>query len=385
MPVEFVLDAPPAGYSMANASGVEGNPAWIAVREFTSSEDGDLFVSRLEGIPSQLIAKIPPELGVRASTVDHMLAVIRSDLRTTLYVNECTLAVRARFGRRIEAGEPVYNKDIIDIDSLMFDGVDIPEDAAVVVVISDGWRKGLFFDFAPLGPDTPKRDYDLNKLLGSYLAYIKNQALFQLDAADWEFLIGRNWFPFLTLSASLKSKLVSFAKGKDDVDRLLPEVVSEVKELIPNMLQRWPESAFFEPHLPFIRHAIEEFQESDFVSCTAILYPRIEGLLRTLHERTGVAEKATQEVLSETAVERHGLDLHRYSWLLPEMFRRYLQEAYFANFQPGQPAALSRNSLGHGVASIEEFNEKGAAIGLLILDQLFYFLPAAPPSQVPAG
>ena len=314
-----------------------------------------------------------------------MVLVIQPDLRATVYVNECRISIRARFGRRIEAGEPVFDKDIIDIESLYFDGVDIPEHAAVLVIMSSGWRKGMFFDLTPLGPEAPKRDYDLGKLLGSYYAYLKNQSLFQLDADDWQYLIERNWFPFVTLSAGLKAKLVAFAKGRDDLDRLLPETISEVRELITHMRQRWPESRLFAPHLPFIEHAIQEFEEGDYLSCTAILYPRIEGLLRTLHESVAIPDKATQKVLSQAAVAHHGEELHQHSWLLPEMFRNYLQTAYFANFEPGKPAPLSRNTVGHGVAAVEQFNEKGACIGLLILDQLFYFLPATKPSAEPAG
>lgn len=381
MPIEFTFELPPAGYMMGNAAA--GELTWIAVREFTSSEDGDLFISRLEGIPAQVIGRIPAELGVRASTVDHMLLLIRPDLRATVYVNECGIKLRARFGRRVEAGETVYDNDIIDIDAMMFDDVEIPDDAALLVLMSAGWRKGMFFDFTPLGPGTPKRDYDLAKLLGSHMAYLKNQALFRLDTGDWEFLISQLWFPFVTLTAKLKAKVVTYAKSREEVDRLLPDVVAEVKALIPHMLQRWPECRIFADHLPFIRHAIGEFNEGDYISCTAILYPRIEGVLRSLHEAVGIKDKATQKVLSAAAVAHHGENLHRYSWLLPEMFRKYMEQAYFASFQPGTAAVLSRNSVGHGVASVADFNEKGACLGLLILDQLFYFLPAAPPE--PAG
>ena len=249
MPVDFTFELPPAGYMTANAA--PGDLTWIAVREFTSSEDGDLLISRLEGIPTQVLARIPAQFGVRASTVDHMLLVIRPDLHATVWVNECGIKLRARFGRRIEAGETVYDNDIIDIDAMIFDDIDIPDDAAVLVVMSAGWRKGMFFDLTPLGPGAPKRDYDLDKLLGSYMAYLKNQALFRLDATDWDFLISRLWFPFVTLTAKLKAKLVAYTKNRDDVDRLLPDVVAEVKALIPHMLQRWPESRIFEDHLPF--------------------------------------------------------------------------------------------------------------------------------------
>jgi len=365
---------------MHNASGVEGNLAVIAVREFTSSEDGELFISRLEGIPNQLIAKLPPHAQVFPSTVDHLIAVIRPGLRTTVYVNECPVMMRARMGRRIEAGEVVYERDIIDIDAIEFQGVDFPEDAAVLCVFSAGWRKGMFFDFTPLGPDAPKRDYDIGKLLGSYYAYLKSQRVFSLDEADWLFLLERGWFPFVSVPANIKTKIVAFAKSRDDLDRLLPELLAELKRLVPTMLERWAESSLFAPHIELFRHAVEEFNEEDYVSSTAILYPRIEGLLRTLHEALGIAEKASQKVLTAAAVEARATEFHRYSWLLPEMFRRYMNDVYFASFEPGKPATLSRNSVGHGVASSDDFNMKGAMIGILILDQLFYFLPAQQPN-----
>jgi hypothetical protein len=68
-------------------------------------------------------------------------------------------------------------------------------------------------------------------------------------------------------------------------------------------------------------------------------------------------------------------ELHENSWLLPDGFRRFLEEAYIADFEPGKPAKLSRNSVGHGVASQEEFREKGACLSLLIVHQLFFYLP----------
>jgi hypothetical protein len=57
------------------------------------------------------------------------------------------------------------------------------------------------------------------------------------------------------------------------------------------------------------------------------------------------------------------------------MFQKYLDEAYFAHFEPGKPARMSRTSVGHGVADAADFNQKAACIGFLVLDQLFYFLP----------
>jgi hypothetical protein len=47
MPYEISLDERLAGYALEDATGVEGHPTKIVVQEFTSSEDGELFISRL--------------------------------------------------------------------------------------------------------------------------------------------------------------------------------------------------------------------------------------------------------------------------------------------------------------------------------------------------
>ncbi len=79
MPYEITLDQRPAGYAMHDATGVEGQSVEVAVREFTSSDDGELFLTRLEGLPATLIHELP--VRVQPSQVDHLLALIRNDLR----------------------------------------------------------------------------------------------------------------------------------------------------------------------------------------------------------------------------------------------------------------------------------------------------------------
>jgi hypothetical protein len=108
-----------------------------------------------------------------------------------------------------------------------------------------------------------------------------------------------------------------------------------------------------------------------------LLYPRIEGILRSMHEALGVKQSPKQEVLARVATEAREETLHSHSWLLSAPFRRFINEAYFANFTPGQLANLSRNTVGHGVATVEQFNEKAACLGLLVVDQLFFYLPTS--------
>ena len=83
-----------------------------------------------------------------------------------------TARSRCAFGllAPLELGEAVLEADITDIDSIRFEGVDVPTDAGIVSIFSHGWRKGLFLNVAPLLPDPEPRDYSLEQVLGSYYA-----------------------------------------------------------------------------------------------------------------------------------------------------------------------------------------------------------------------
>ena len=63
------------------------------------------------------------------------------------------------------------------------------------------------------------------------------------------------------------------------------------------------------------------------------------------------------------------------SLLLPHRFSNYLQDVYFAHFNPDvSDIDVARHSVAHGVAAAEKFNQKSAVIGILTVHQLFYFL-----------
>lgn len=150
MPFEVQLDAPPAGYALELAP-----------------EDGQLFVSRLEGIPQQFLSLLPTDANAAPSMVDHLVAIIRKDLTATIYLNECEIHAQIRVARLVEAGEPVLEDDVIDIGRLSFEAVEFPTDAGVACVFSSGWRKGFFFDVEPLLMDGQDRQYEVEELLGS--------------------------------------------------------------------------------------------------------------------------------------------------------------------------------------------------------------------------
>src|SRR6516162_1251862 len=105
MHFEIKINGIPAGYSVTGARPGELCP--IIVREFTSSEDGDLFISRLEGLPSQLIGLLSSEGRISCSMIDNLLAIIRRDQTATLYVNELPIKLRVRAKRDVQAGQAI--------------------------------------------------------------------------------------------------------------------------------------------------------------------------------------------------------------------------------------------------------------------------------------
>ncbi|MBZ5545158.1 MAG: hypothetical protein LAO07_16010, partial [Acidobacteriia bacterium] len=289
MPHQIKLKLAPAGYSLDKAE--PGESLRVVVREFTSSEDGELFISRLEGFPSEVLALLPPNARVSPSSVEHMLAIVHRDLHGEIYINECNLVLHARFARSMQAGEPVREDDIIDIDSLVFRGVEVPREAAVVCVFSSGWRKGLFFDLTPLGPTGGVRDYDLWKVLGSLFAYLMNQGIFKLDEPQWNVLFQQGWFPFVTLPKRIVRQIVAAVRAGSSVDTHLKSVADAIRSNAPQMRERWAEAALLQPHFPLLGHALDKFLEHDYVSATAILFPRIEGILRSIQAASGVASR----------------------------------------------------------------------------------------------
>ena len=126
------------------------------------------------------------------------------------------------------------------------------------------------------------------------------------------------------------------------------------------------------PHLDILERAVKGFQNDDYIVCAGLLYPRIEGIVRT-HLDAETSSRKTQKKLAQAAV---GSKLgNEQSALLPRRFRDYLFKVYFADFfSASAHVEVSRNSVAHGTASASKFNRKSAVIGILIAHQLFYFL-----------
>jgi hypothetical protein len=375
MPFEVTLDKRPAGYlASVNAAG----EAQVIVREFVSSEDGELFISRLEGFPSMLISLLPIEANITPGMVENLIAVIRRDNSASVYVNEVGLVGTIRFGgrRNVNIGDPIFEDDILDVEKLSFEGVNVPSDCGIIFVLSAGWRKGMFYDLAPLTQPDIERDYNLEVVLGRYYAYLSFQHLFKITTDECA-LFAQQWFPFSLLKSASRKQMLKKVKNQLPVDDLLDTIAVEVKEAAIGLLERWKHNPIIAPNIELIHQAVTRYLEDDYISSTSILYPQIEGVMRRIYYANNPPQRVQAAQLATHTVQSRPENYHEWSLLLPLKFNDYLRNVYFAGFAPTQRAVISRNSIAHGVADPKDYSLKAATIGLLTLDQIYYFLPGA--------
>ncbi len=372
MPFEVQMNLVPAGVA-ASAKRREDPTAEVRCFEFLSTEDGQLLVQRLEGHARHCLNLIPSAQRPRESQIDHMLVIVRSDCSATIYVNELRQVARGRVSRAIKAGEPVMRDDFVDIESVDL-GIDIPSDAGFLFMFSSGWRRGLVYDFCPIIGEKVPREFNVNRLLAQALAHVQYQERFSITVDEWKALFDSQWFPFVHLKSATLDRMLSYIRSGWSIDELTSEIVSEVEEFLDDAIVAWRSHPAFADHIDVLTHAAARFKDKDFMSCAGLLYPRIEGILRSLAKISGgpLPPRNQCDAMADRVVA--GKVMNPQCLLLPHRFRDYLRRVYFADFNPNDPhVKVSRHSVGHGVASAAEFNDKAAVVGLLIVQQLFYF------------
>lgn len=154
---------------------------------------------------------------------------------------------------------------------------------------------------------------------------------------------------------------------------MLEDVYNEVIVFVNVSIDFYKLNKFFSKHVIFIERAFQHLQNSDYIGSISTLYPRIEGILRTLRlflhpDNFSAKQKEQSETINQ-------LSPNHSSILLPIRFTEYLMRVYFKNFSPSSPEGLSRNTIGHGVAEENLYDKKGALLGFLILEQIKYFVP----------
>jgi len=368
----ITLERPPCGYALNSVHPEE--MVNIVTREFTSSEDGDLFITRLEGVPSSIINSLPNNELVKCSQIDLMVVFIKKNGECRVHLNDLTMLALVKPKKDVKKDDPVFTDDLADISEIQFEGVDIPSDEGVLILFSIGWRKGLFFDFGPVVPNSQDRNYNIYATLGHYYNYLFFQHLHKISDATWDKFFNEKWFPFIGLKKDTINSFINHLQSGWDCNDLLTVVNTELSLKLDNSIESWTNHTIIREHGNFILVAAERFKAKDYISCVSILYPRIEGILRSINLHAGSSNNS-QKDLSIAPMIVSSIEPNYFSAVLPERFSAYLKNVYFANFQPNSNIDISRNSVSHGVAKEKDYSEKSAIIAFLVIEQIFFHMP----------
>ena len=143
-----------------------------------------------------------------------------------------------------------------------------------------------------------------------------------------------------------------------NVDELLPEIRAELDMVLRDSTGVWRGNPYFKPHVTLIERAIDRYQADDHVSTAAILYPRIEGVMRSYFNSAGITKALSAPKLVSGIVQKDANQRHPCCLFLPDKFHEYLEKVYFAHFAPGSSPDVGRHSVAHGEARAKGFQPK---------------------------
>lgn len=362
---------PVVGFSLDTARA--GNNVRVAQRCFLTDYDGDLFFACLDQISRIYLRDWISSRRKTESKITNCLIFIQKNNEVEVFINIPT-SMQIISKRSIEKGDEIYREDIADLTRVRFPGIQMKSDCAVIYIFSNGWRRGLYFDFLPVQPQSSHRTSDLETLFASFHSYLLFPEVHRLEPKVKEKMFECGWFPFIRLLGQHFEEICNALKNEFPLIETEIKVVNSFDEKsIRDMKDAWMTKEVFKKHETVIETAIDRFVEEDYISTIHILYPRIEGLMRYIY--IGESGKPTSRKLVDkltAPVAKKSIDL---SLFLPEDFNEYLKQFYFSSFDLEKcEIDLSRHSLAHGVAKEEDFSKIRAFQAILILDQISYYV-----------
>jgi len=187
------------------------------------------------------------------------------------------------------------------------------------------------------------------------------------------------WFPFIQLLGSDYDLLFEIYENKFDFENRIQKFVNGfTKDRIEKFIQYWWENSIFSEKKSILEAGIKGYAENTaegFITCIKTIYSEIYGILTIFYfykyQKAGKIRDLIQEIKNEVVIKTAS-DL---SLLLPKNFGDYLENVFFKNFNlETDELDLSRHSVDHGLAKVEDYNKMKALQGILILDQLSFYL-----------
>ena len=370
MPYDVHLEKLPAGIAAEHFEA--GDVANIIVSSFISDENGMFFYKFLDNFSSQFLGPFT-QSGRSLSQIDHCLVLINKNKHAKVYVNELQIGLNLIIKREAKAGEGINKLDVAGLIEVFFNQITLPQDNGIIFYFSVGWKRGLFFDFRPLHePDAALGE--IGNKLARYFEYLLFQEIYTVEPSVWDELYKLGWFPFISILDGNFENLLLRVADKQPIDSTEQMIINSFDgDKISQLLEKFRKKQFLNHHIDIIAVGIERYQEGDYVSSINNIWPRVEGILTLTYTKHN--KNSNQYKLLENMSQAVANELISPTIFLPYQFKEYLQRYYFKNYSlRKQQFDLSRHSIGHGTSKSGEYSQKRALLGILMIDQLSYYL-----------
>lgn len=371
MPYEINLQHPIDGIALSYSEA--GEQADVLLTGFLTDSQGEDFYYFLQQIQN-LFLKPWKEKNLPLSIIDNCLILIENKT-AIVYINETNIIYKTISKSSTEKGQSVTLENIIGVISVEFPEIYVPNDNSIIYLFSIGWKRGVYFDFRPnSGSNLVGFEY----MLGIYYEMLLYSHIYQYDQSTWDVLFKLGWFPFISILGigdQLLKHLLGRLKDKKSVELVENRLIALFdSDLLEQIMNRVKNNNKMMQHQTIINTGIERYIANDYISCINNIYPRIEGILRYIYFDLK-KEKPNQRRIVDNIYDVITNDTLSPGVFFPEMFKKYLLEVYFKNFnlQTGD-LEISRHSIGHGVSESNQYTKKNALLGILMIDQLAFYL-----------
>lgn len=355
------------------SSGNKDDELKVARRGFFTDYDNESLFVILQQLSNLFLNEWTLKEKKSVSHIRNCLIFINANKEASIHIN-CPTFIEIVSKKAIEKNDPVFKKDIADVRKMDFQGIELQSTCAVIYIFSVGWRRGLYFDFLPIDSEKEYTTGDLSTIFASLYSYLQFPEIHRLEPEIKNKIFEKGWFPFIRIIGNYFEKLyTSIKENLDTYDLELEIAESFNEESLIEMKDTWLKKDPYNKHQRLIDKGIERYLAGDYISTISILYPRIEGIMRYMC--LGEKGKVTSKNLAQKiTLEAKGKSIE-YGLFLPDDFNEYLTKVYFQSFdlETGE-VNLSRHSLAHGVADEESFSKIKAIQGILILDQISYYI-----------
>ncbi|MEH6532952.1 MAG: hypothetical protein V7735_16650 [Photobacterium frigidiphilum] len=367
---QIKLDEVLAGYSMSTSQGNE--IVSIQYRGYVLQSEGREFIRKVDGVVNKILNKLP--VTISPTDVKTLVAIIKPNLETEVYVNECEVLAQAVVSKSINKGDPVTKQDLYHIHSVQLSEISFPNDCSYIVLLTNGWDRVFFYDFGPTlgGKEQRPIDYDVDRLLGLGLSASIFFEMFDLSLKEWGKIINTGWFPFSYLSYEQQDKLINHIKYDWDKTPIIEDINKSFIADKDQWLNTLQSNEVLNKHFQLISKALNYHVNGDYDVSIHMLYPRLEALLREdfISKNPGKQGRRQEVLASHISTNVTGYS-HQLSRFFPENFSEYVLKYYFRDFDPEvESDFVSRNSLSHGSVGESALTLSSSIIGFLILDQI---------------